>query len=88
MNVFSPALHLDDGNADVDPEDVVYDEESCHVLSLSRHIMSCHQSPEHVVGDEPGEDEEAEHVALLHAHQPEHDHEKYLRGQKNIRTAS
>ena len=42
-------------------------------------------SPEHVVGDEPGEDEEAEHVALLHAHQPEHDHEKYLCGQKILR---
>ena len=75
MHVCSPALHLDDGDADVDPEDVVYDEEPCHVWSLS-HL------PEHVVGDEPGEDEEAEHVALLHAHQPEHDHEKYLCGQK------
>ena len=60
----------------------------CHVFghghARSRHVLS----PEHVVGDEPGEDEEAEHVALLHAHQPEHDHEKYLFGQKNIRTAS
>ena len=50
MNVFSPALHLDDGNANIDPEYVVYDEESCHVWSLS-----C--LPEHVVGYEPGEDE-------------------------------
>ena len=31
MNVFSPALHLDDGNADVDPEGAVRDEESPHV---------------------------------------------------------
>ena len=79
MNVFSPALHLDDGDADVDPEDVVHDEEPCHVWSFSCPVIT---SPEHVVGDEPGEDEEAEHVALLHAHQPKHDHEKYVCGQK------
>ena len=55
----------------------------CHVFGHG-HARSCHvpSSPEHVVGDEPGEDEEAEHVALLYAHQPEHDHEKYLCGQK------
>ena len=55
---------------------------------MSRMVIVASILPEHVVGDEPGEDEEAEHVALLHAHQPEHDHEKYLCGQKNIRTAS
>ena len=61
-----------------------------HVMYGHCRVPSCHAitSPEHVVGDEPGEDEEAEHVALLHAHQPEHYHEKYLCGQKNIRTAS
>ena len=54
------------------------------MLSLSGYVFL----PEHVVGDEPGEDEEAEHVALLHAHQTKHDHEKYLCRQKNTKAAS